>query len=165
MSADEPHSGPAATAATSGYRALVLALIAFGAIGLLVELLLLEHFEDPWQWAPVVSLALTILASGVVALRPSRGALRAFQAVMVSCVVFGGIGVVLHLKGNVEFELESNPALRGWPLYWEALRGAVPALSPGALAQLGLLGLLYAYRHPAAAPAAGIRPTSAREST
>lgn len=165
MSVSEPPFGSASAPATRGYRGLVLALIAFGAVGLLVELLLLEHFEDPWQWAPVVSLALTILASAAVALRPARGTLRAFQAVMVACVVFGAIGVVLHLKGNVEFELESDPALRGWPLYWEALRGAVPALSPGALAQLGLLGLLFAYRHPAALPAAGARPTSARESS
>ena len=34
-------------------------------------------------------------------------------------------------------------------LVWKALRGATPALAPGALAQLGLLGLLYTYRHPA----------------
>lgn len=143
--------GPSTPAANAPYRRLVLALIAIGALGLLVELLLLEHFEDPWQWAPVVSLVLTIVAAAALVVRPGRATLRAFQVVMGACVLFGAIGVVLHLKGNVEFELEGKPDLRGWPLYWEALRGAVPALSPGALAQLGLLGLLYAYRHPAIA--------------
>jgi hypothetical protein len=33
----------------------------------------------------------------------------------------------------------------------ETLRGAIPALAPGAMAQLGLLGLLVSYRHPAVA--------------
>ena len=148
MTFDEPFAPGDGAQAGPRYRRLMLALIAVGAVGLLTELLLLEHFEDPWQWAPVVSLVLTVVATGVVAFRPTRAALRAFQVVMVACVVFGAIGVVLHIKGNIEFELEGKPDLRGWPLYREALRGAVPALSPGALAQLGLLGLLYAYRHP-----------------
>lgn len=135
------------------YRQLLLILIAVGAVGLLLELLLLEHFEDPWQWAPVVALGATLVASVAVAARPSRGALRIFQLVMLACVALGAIGVFLHLDGNVEWELESTPDLGGWPLYWAAVRGAVPALAPGALAQLGLLGLLFTYRHPVLAGA------------
>lgn len=161
---DPNRSRPSTPAtATPTYRRLILALIAIGAVGLLTELLLLEHFEDTWQWAPVVSLALTIITSAALIVRPTRGTLRAFQVVMVACVAFGAIGVVLHLKGNVEFELEGKPDLRGWPLYWEALRGAVPALSPGALAQLGLLGLLYAYRHPAITASSTSRSTTDQE--
>lgn len=160
MPFDEPFAPGTDVAASPRYRQLILLLIAVGAVGLLTELLLLEHFEDPWQWAPVVSLVLTIIATAVVAIRPTAATLRAFQVVMIACVVFGAIGVVLHIKGNVEFELEGKPDLRGWRLYREALMGAVPALSPGALAQLGLLGLLYAYRHPVLTS----RPSSSQES-
>ena len=38
--------------------------------------------------------------------------------------------------------------MRGLELVWEALKGATPALAPGAMAQLGLVGLAFAYRHP-----------------
>lgn len=139
--------------ATPRFRSLILALIAIGAAGLLTELLLIEHFEDPWQFAPLASLALTLASAVGVAWRPSRATLRTFQAVMAACVAFGIVGVVLHIKGNLEFELEEAPDLSGWPLYWTAIRGATPALAPGALAQLGLLGLLYSHHHPAGLPA------------
>ena len=68
---------------------------------------------------------------------------------MLLFLVIGILGVFLHLKGNVEFALERNPSLSGASLAWKALRGATPALAPGALAQLGLIGLLFTYRHPA----------------
>jgi len=58
--------------------------------------------------------------------------------------------VLLHYRGNVEFERERDPSLSGLALVWEALRGATPSLAPGAMAQLGLLGLAITWRHPAA---------------
>lgn len=149
--------------ATAPFRQLILALIAVGAAGLLVELMLIEHYDEPWQWAPVVALSLTLAGCAAMALRPSAGVLRAFRVVMLACLVLGAVGVILHLKGNYEFELEGAPGIRGWPLYREVLKGVTPALAPGALAQLGLLGLLYAFRHPAAARAATDHRTTSRE--
>ena len=67
---------------------------------------------------------------------------------MALCVVTGAVGILLHYRGNVEFELERDGSIRGLRLFWEAIRGATPALAPGALSQLGLLGLAYTYRHP-----------------
>jgi hypothetical protein len=72
---------------------------------------------------------------------------------MLAFLVVGALGVYLHVSGNVEFALERDPSLTGTGLLWKALRGATPALAPGALAQIGLLGLLYTYRHPALARA------------
>lgn len=150
--------------ATVPYRRLILALIAIGAGGLLTELLLIEHYDESWQWAPLVALGLTLAGCAMLAARPGPGTLRAFRVVMSACLVLGAIGVILHLKGNLEFELEGAPGLSGWPLYREVLKGATPALAPGALAQLGLLGLLYAYRHPAAAHPAAHARTNSQES-
>ena len=73
------------------------------------------------------------------------------RAVMGSFVVAGLVGVVLHYRGNAVFEQEMEPALSGWPLFEAAMMGATPALAPGAMAQLGLLGLLWCWRHPALA--------------
>src|SRR5215213_7779110 len=121
-------------------RRAIIALVVLGAGGLLVELVLLEHYEDAWQWAPLCLLGVGLPLALLAALRPRPGTLRAFRVLMVLYVLAGLVGVVLHLKGNVEFELERNPSLGGLPLAWEVLRGATPALAPGALAQLGLLG-------------------------
>lgn len=130
-------------------RRLLLALIVLGMAGLMAELLLLEHFEDLLQWVPLAALGVGLLLALAVWLRPGPGTLRPFQAISALYVAAGLLGVYLHLRGNLEFERESDSSLHGLPLLWEALRGATPALAPGALAQLGLLGLVLAYRHPA----------------
>jgi hypothetical protein len=128
---------------------MLLGLLLVGAAGLGAELVLLEHTESGWQWVPLVLLGAVLVLGLAVAMRPARGTVRAFQGVTALCVAAGLLGVYLHLEGNVEFELEGDPSLGGLVLLWEALRGATPALAPGSLAQLGLLGLVCTYRHPA----------------
>jgi hypothetical protein len=130
-------------------RQLLLALVFIGIVGLEVELALMRHAESLTQWIPHVALLIGLLSTAAVYLRPSPATLRPFQVVMFSFLVVGALGVYLHLSGNVEFALERDPSLTGASLIWKVLRGATPALAPGALAQLGLLGLLYSYRHPA----------------
>jgi hypothetical protein len=129
-------------------RRLLLALVVIGAAGLVVELILMKHYDSAWQWTPLVLLGFVLIASALIWRRPGSATLRLFVAVMLLCVVSGVVGVYLHYQGNVEFALEREP-LRGIALFWKALRGATPALAPGAMAQLGLLGLVYSYRHPA----------------
>jgi drug/metabolite transporter superfamily protein YnfA len=69
---------------------------------------------------------------------------------MALCVIAGGAGIYFHLLGSMEFKLESRPTLAGMELFWEALRSkAPPLLAPGSMIQLGLLGLVYTYKHPA----------------
>jgi hypothetical protein len=130
-------------------RRMLLGLVFLGAAGLLVELGLLEHFDSVTQWIPLALLVVVLGATVGVYVRRGRGTVRFFQAVMALCVVTGVIGVYLHYRGNVEFELERDGSLHGLQLFWEAIRGATPALAPGALSQLGLLGLAYSFRHPA----------------
>lgn len=143
---------PASSAASLGTlrRALHLLLIA-GMTGTAAELLLLGHTEDVWQLIP---LGLFALAGGLLAwlaVAPSRGGVRALQAVMALFLVSGALGVVLHSKGNREFALETEPALGGWPLFAETMTGAFPALAPGTMVLLGAIGLLFTWRHPSLA--------------
>ncbi len=128
---------------------MVFALVVVGITGLIPELLLLKHFESLSQLIPLVSLGLGLAASVAVTLDPSRRAVRAFQLMMAIFVVAGLLGVYFHLKGNVEWALERNSELSGMQLVWKTIRGATPALAPGALAQIGLLGLAWSHRHPA----------------
>jgi phosphotransferase system glucose/maltose/N-acetylglucosamine-specific IIC component len=133
----------------SAIRRILLALVLLGAAGLLAELALLEHFDSAAQWIPLALLVVVLGAAVAVGVRRDPRTVRFFQAVMALCVVTGAVGIYLHYRGNVEFELERDGSLRGLRLFWEAIRGATPALAPGALSQLGLLGLAYTYRHPA----------------
>jgi hypothetical protein len=132
-----------------GLRRLLLGVLLFGMIGLAAELVLLEHVESVWQWVPLAALALGFVSGAALLLRPVPAAVRAFQAMMALFVAAGVLGLYLHLRGNVEFEREMDPGVRGLALVWEALRGATPALAPGTLAHFGLLGLACTYRHPA----------------
>ena len=129
-------------------RQLVLALVFLGVVGLEIELALLRHAESFSQWIPHVVLLLGLLSTVLVAIRPTAPTLRVFQAMMWVFIVIGLLGLFFHYKGNVEFAVERDPTLGGLRLIWKALRGATPALAPGALSQLGLLGLIYTYRHP-----------------
>lgn len=130
-------------------RKLILGLLIAGMSGLLAELYLLDHYEILWQWAPVVTLLVGLAAAIAVAVRPVPATLRPFQTVMALFVVVGLVGVGLHLRGNLEFEREMDPSAGDAHLFREALSGAFPSLAPGALVQLGLLGLIHAWKHPA----------------
>jgi hypothetical protein len=130
-------------------RQLLLALILIGTVGLQVELALLRHAESATQWIPHIALLIGLIGTAAVYFRPAPATLKAFQAIMAGFLVVGALGIYFHLRGNVEFALERDPSLTGAGLIWKALRGATPALAPGALAQLGLLGLLFSYKHPA----------------
>ena len=134
-------------------RAIRLALFIILLIGMLgsgAELLLLNHYEDWRQWIPLILLLLGLSASGWHAVRRNALSVRVLQALFICFMASGFAGVYFHYQGSAEFKLESNPSLRGWPLFWEAIRGKVPPLlAPGAMVQFGLLGLAYTHRHPA----------------
>ena len=131
-------------------RRALLAILVVGIVGTGVELLLLKHTEDFWQWAPLALMALALVALAWQGIRPGPASLRAVQGTMWLFVLSGAIGVFLHYRGNVAWELESMPGIGGLELFKKAIMGATPTLAPGTMLQLGLVGLLYAYRHPAA---------------
>lgn len=123
----------------------------FGVAGLCVDLLLLKHYETVLHAIPVVLLAAALAVTVAAAARPGPRTLALFRAAMALCVILGVGGVGLHLRGNLAWALERDETLGGWPLLWNAIRGATPLLAPGALAQIGLLGLIFTYHHPALA--------------
>ena len=156
-----PPAAPEWPDAAAPLRRILLGIVFVGALGLELELLLLEHFESPWQWAPLVLLGAVLAGGAALAARPARGTVRLFQGLMLLCLAFGLIGVYLHYVGNVEFQLEEEPTRRGLALFWEAIRGATPALAPGALVQLGLVGLASTFRQPMLRASPPVRATGA----
>jgi hypothetical protein len=130
-------------------RRLLGVVFITGLVGTGIELLLLEHTED-WQLVPLVLIALGLAAAGWLLATRSAVAARAVQGLMMLFVVSGAVGLGLHYQGNVEFELEMYPSLEGWELFRKAMSGATPALAPGTMIQLGLIGLAYVYSQSAA---------------
>lgn len=130
-------------------RRFLLIVFLVGTVGSAVDLYLLEHFEDKLQLIPLALLGLALLVLMWHVIHRGSASVRVYQFVMILFVVAGLVGLVLHYQGSVEFQTEVNPDLSGMELFLKAIRAkAPPALGPGAMINLGLLGLAYAYRHP-----------------
>lgn len=145
-----PASLPRPTEATSqeSWRSLVFAVLLLGTGGTSLELLLLGHYEDRWQLTPLVLGGAFLAASLWYGLSRSRRPVLLLRALSLLTAASAIVGIVLHFQANLEWELEVTPDLQGLALFREVITGALPLLAPGAMLQLGLLGLLFTYRHP-----------------
>ena len=135
---------------TAAVRKFLLIILILGMLGTTTELILLKHTEDVRQWVPLI-----LLVAGLITV-PWRGfstdpvGTKVFRGLMIVFIISGLAGIYFHFQGDAEFKLEGNPSLRGWALFWEAIRAKTPPLlAPGAMIQLGLIGLAYTYKHPA----------------
>jgi uncharacterized protein YneF (UPF0154 family) len=130
-------------------RRLILVLLTFGLLSTLVDLFGLGHHEESWQIVPIVFLATALLVIVWHVIAGGPNSLLVFRMLMPLFLLVGLIGVVQHARGSMEFQLETNPALSGWPLIRKILNSkAPPVMAPGIMVQLGLLGIIYGYRHP-----------------
>ena len=136
---------PADSATLAALRNILLGILVVGVVGVGVELLLLEHFEEPLQFVPFALAAAGIVTVVAVLLQPSRRRLRALRIVMLLCAVSGVVGSVLHLRANVEFELEIAPTKSVGDVLWKALRGGSPLLAPGVMILVAALASAATY--------------------
>ena len=129
-------------------RRMLGAILLLGMSGTGVELLLIEHHEGFEQLIPLVLLASGLAGVGWHMVAPSPTSGTAVRGLMLLFLAAGLAGVYYHLTANLEFQRETDPALRGGALFWKALHATVPpAFAPGVMVQLGLVGLAYTYRH------------------
>jgi hypothetical protein len=126
-------------------RKLLLSLLAVGALGTSLELLFIGHFDGITQIVPIALLAAG-LAAAAWHLASARASVAALRWLMVLFVVSGGVGIVLHYRGNAEFELEMYPSMEGTELIGKTLTGATPVFAPGTMALLGGVGLVASYK-------------------
>ena len=130
-------------------RWFLLGALLANVLGLATELVLFEHFEDGWQLIPISLLGLALVLVVWNGLSRSPASVKLLRLVMVLFVVAGPVGILLHYRANREFQVESDPSAPAWTVFVKAIHSkAPPPLAPGAMTQLGLLGLIYTYRHP-----------------
>jgi hypothetical protein len=140
---------PSERATLTGLRRLLLALVIVGMLVTAADLLLLEHYEDAAQMPPLALITIGLPIAGL-AWAGGRKTLVVFQVWMILFVLTGMLGIVMHYNGNMEFQKEIDPSQHGWALFVAIVRAkAPPALAPAAMIHLGLLGLVFTYRHPA----------------
>ncbi len=125
-------------------RRVLFAALLTGLAGTATELLLIEHYEDAWQLVPIVltGWAVVLLLWHVAA--RSTTSRRLFQGTMALVIVAGLAGMILHARGSAEFQREIDPQMDRWTLVKKVARAkAPPALAPGLMIQVGLLGLAF----------------------
>jgi hypothetical protein len=127
-------------------RRWILVILVLGLLGTLTELVLLEHYEQPLQFVPLVLIVTALAVLWWEFRRRDVGSRRATQIVMALFVLAGFVGFVAHFQGSAEYQLELNPDMSTWELLEKILRAkAPPLLAPGMMLQLGLLGLAYVF--------------------
>lgn len=141
-------TAPTARPTVAILRGAILAILVLVLAGTEAELFLLKHVEDNWQLVPVVIIPLTLLVLTWHGLSNGTAALRTLQVLMCASLLAGGIGVIQHYRANLVDAAESDPSLSGKALYIKATAGSIPALAPGTMVQIALLGLAFAFRHP-----------------
>ena len=129
-------------------RQILLATLAIGVVGTAIELVLLEHYESWNQRIPLGLLGCAALVLVWHGIDRGPAPVHTLQVLMLVFVLAGMLGVYLHYSGNREFELEMYPTMSGMELFRKTMMGATPALAPGTMIQLALVGLAYTFRHP-----------------
>ncbi len=131
------------------FRQFLLGLTIALCLGIVAELLLTGHDEEPLQWVPIVACTVAALVAAAVLIRPNRTPIGLLRAVMVITALAGILGTYEHLTGNLAFAREVNAAKANAAPIMTALTGANPALAPGALGVTALVALASTYFHPA----------------
>jgi hypothetical protein len=130
-------------------RRVLLVLLVVGGLSMAADLLLLAHYESAWMLAPFAALGVGLACAVARIARPSARTVKALRGGMGVLFVTGLFGLVLHYQAGLEFQVDMDPTLSRWALFWKVARmKAPPPLAPGALLQLSLLGLAATYRDP-----------------
>lgn len=141
---------PATADPSRTIRRLILALAAFGLVGITTELVFLEHYEEGSMFVPLIVNVLALAAILFHVLADSALSVRLLRVIMLTLIATSVVGIGLHYRGSLAFQIDMDPTLSASALFWKVMHmKAPPTLAPGVLAQLGLLGLISTYRHPA----------------
>src|SRR5680860_970778 len=122
-------------------RRFLLGVTAAIFIGTVLELILVDHYEETLQYIPFFLSGLGFIAVLIAWISPSRKNLMILRWVMVLVALGSLYGIYLHFSGNLGFTREINPSFSLSESIWPALKGANPLIAPGILFLAGILGI------------------------
>ncbi len=128
-------------------RRFLLALALFLFAGTLLELWLVQHYQDAIQWIAFFLGGTGLLAVVLVLLVNGRVAILILRVCMTVVILGSLFGIYEHVSNNIAFALEIQPNIPARELWWKGLSGANPLLAPGTLAVAGLLALAARYKY------------------
>ena len=131
------------TTQTHTIKLIISVAFVFMMVGTAVELYLLEHYEDVKQLIPLLLIGISGLLLLLLLFIRTKILTLIFKWILGLTALSGVYGTFLHLRANYEFEQEMKPTAGGWDLFIESLSGALPALAPGSMIVLALLGYTY----------------------
>jgi hypothetical protein len=126
-----------------GVKRVILLALLFMLLGTLMELYLLDHYEDTLQLIPALCIGCALINLLVLFFRRSQVIINLFKLVLVLTSLSGIYGAFLHLQANYEFEQDMKPTANFWELFSESLSGALPTLAPMSMIVLALIGYSY----------------------
>lgn len=135
-------------------RWLTVAILA----GTVLDLLLLKHFESPWQLVPYGLCGLGLATLIRHWQRPSRQNALTLRIVMTLLALGSVTGGVQHVLGNLEFARETMPSATAPTLLLAALLGRNPLLAPSILAVTGVIAVATTYSAGRPSPGADAHP-------
>lgn len=122
---------------------VILYTLIFFLFGSLIELYLINHYEDTIQIIPIFCLGVSLGSLIILYFRVSKLTINLFKASLLVISFVGLLGVILHLNSNFQFEKEMKPSSSTMDLFIESLSGALPALAPLNLVLLAMVGYSY----------------------
>ncbi len=117
-----------------------------GSFGILLDLLLMNHYEGYSQSIPILLLSFSsIIFIANLALR-TKWLLKTFKYTLVILTVCAVSGVYFHFAGKAAFKTEIDPSLEGWNLILTCITGhsLPPVLAPGSIILVVLFGYAWA---------------------
>ena len=95
-------------------RGFLVAVLLLGLLGTVVELVFLEHYEEPLQFVPLVLIVIAFVVVGWHLATYSAASLSVLVAVMTLFVLAGFLGMAAHFNGSAEYQLELDPSIGTW---------------------------------------------------
>ncbi len=128
-------------------RRFLLTLAMFIFAGTLLELWLVQHYQDAIQWLAFIIAGVGLLAVLLVVVRTTRVTILLLRIFMMLTIVGSLFGIYEHVSNNIAFALEIQPNLAMRELWLKGLSGANPLLAPGSLVIAALLALAARYKY------------------
>lgn len=129
-------------------RSFLMGVAAFIFIGNIAELYLLDHYEQPQQWIPIILSLSGFIVTLTAWQSPSPKILSALRWLMAITALASLYGMYLHFSGNYSFAREINPTFTAMEAVWPAIKGSNPLLAPGILFLAAILALAGTHKHP-----------------
>lgn len=130
------------------FRSFLVWVSIFIFAGTLLELFLLEHYEENIQYLPFILSIIGILVLITAWFKQTKATILTMRWFMVIVGLGSLVGIYFHLYHDMAVIQYKNPAISSGTAFWQAVLDGLPLIAPGVLFLAGILGIAATYKHP-----------------